>query len=141
MPIDDVRSFLEKGKFWGEATDPLHAMFRKGMVKTDKDRRAKVKTYADAFVTKRRASKSVFPIKPEKVSKPIVTGGGGLPKIVSLEDALERAKPRSKKKGGKRTAASKEKSAAKRAKKPAAAPPAKKPPARAAKEPYSPSFP
>ena len=134
VPIDDVRSFLETGKFRDKTTDPLHAMLRKGMVKTDKDRRAKVKAYAEAFVMKRRESKNVFPIKPEKVSKPIATGGTGLSKIVSLEEALERAKPRSAAKGSrKRTAASKEKSAAKRAKKPAAAPPAK--------EPYSPSFP
>ena len=75
VPIDDVRSFLETGKFRGEVTDPLHAMFRKGMVKTDEDRRALVQKYADAFVTTRTASKDVFPIKPEKVSKPAkVTG-------------------------------------------------------------------
>jgi hypothetical protein len=92
-------------------------------------------------VTTRTASKGAFPIKPDKLSKPIATGGSGLPKIVSLEEALKRAKPRSAKKGSrKRTAAAKAKSAAKK-KKPAAAPPAKKPPARAAKEPYSPSFP
>ena len=111
MPIDDVRSFLETGKFPGGATDPLHAMFRKGMVKTDKDRRAKVKAYAEAFVMARRASKGVFPIMPDKLSKP-----AELSKIVSLADALERAKPRVRRKDGKRTAASKAKAAAKRAK-------------------------
>ena len=88
----------------------------------------------------RTASKDVFPLKPENVPKPFMTGGS-LPKIVSLEEALKRAKPRSAKKGSrKRTAAAKAKSAAKK-KKPAAAPPARKPPARAAKKPYSPSFP
>ena len=122
VPIDDVRSFLETGKFRGEATDPLQAMIRAGMIKTDEDRRAKVQVYAEAFVMTRRASKGVFPIKPEKLSKPLRLDQ--LLKIVSLDEALERAKPRSAKKGGKRTAASKEKSAAKRVKKPAAAAPA-----------------
>ena len=123
VPIDDVRSFLETGKFRDKTTDPLHAMFRKGMVKTDKDRRALVQKYADAFVATRTASKGVFPIKPDKLSKPIVTGGGGLPKIVSLEEALKRASPRSSTRGkicgkrGKRTAVSKEKSAAKKRRK------------------------
>ena len=135
VPIDDVRSFLETGTFRGEPTDTLQAMLRKGMVKTDEDRRAKVKTYADAFVTKRRASKQVFPIKPDKLSKPT----GPLPKIVSLEEALGRAKPRSSARGGKLTAAAAAKKKSGKRKK---APPAKKPPARAAKKPaYSPSFP
>ena len=80
-------------------------------------------------------------MKPDKFSKPIVTGGAGLPKIVSLEEALKRAKPRSSRKGGKKTAAAKAKKKAVAAKRKAAAPakkPAKKP--RAAKK-YSPSFP
>ena len=137
VPIDDVRSFLSTGKFPGKATDPLQAMIRKGMVKTDKDRRAKVKAYAEAFVMARRASKGVFPIMPDKLSKP-----AELSKIVSLEEALERAKPRTKAKGGKRSAASEEKkkSAAKKRKE---APPAKKPAKKRARaaEKYSPSFP
>ena len=137
VPIDDVRSLLETGEFRGKATDPLHAMIRKGMVVSDEGRRTKVQAYADAFVTTRTASKDAFPMKPDKFKKL----PGELPKIVSLEEALKRAKPRSAKKGSrKRTAAAKAKSAAKK-KKPAAAPPARKPPARAAKEPYSPSFP
>ena len=98
--------------------------------------------YAAPRALTRTASKDVFPLKPENVPKPFMTGGS-LPKIVSLEEALKRATPRSKKKGGKLTADAKAKEkAARAAKRKAAAPPAKKPSARAAKKPaYSPSFP
>mmetsp|Transcript_20268 Transcript_20268/g.52762 ORF Transcript_20268/g.52762 Transcript_20268/m.52762 type:complete len:129 (+) Transcript_20268:386-772(+) len=128
------------------------------MCKTDEKRRTIVQAYADAFVMKRRESKDVFPIAPDKLTKPTFP----LSKIVSLEEALQRAAPRSSARGGKLTAAAKARkkaveaerkkrlaaappakkpSAAKRKKSAAAPPPARKLPARAAKVPYSPSFP